>query len=284
MAAVEEINGPIYERLELGRDFDVTTDETSLPNDKAGRNPLVVSSSIRAMTRLLSSTRKCLSLFRGFGWFALWNLVKGLIIFATIKHSWWGFVAQILLPMPLIQLHILWVHSVIASPSPKSIWGRIVSTKTAFKAVGPPMALLLTMEAIMQRIIIWAYKSMGLKGEDFYLFFGDFRKTLRLWLLLAVLIYFIIVPAHMLLVRVETSLFPADEKTIISLDPELSIGKPERGHINILEAWTSFSRTHKINLALLYFKIFFMTAALGFLVFLIDFSWWFALAMSSWRF
>lgn len=285
MAAVEDLDAPIYEPIELGQVIEEDADGSSLQHAKDGRKPYAVSSSIRAMTRLLYSGRKCFSSLRGSGWLLLWNMVKGLVLLASVKlPPALVFLMQILLPLLLAQLHTLWVHTVITPPSSKPFRGRIIAARTTFKAVALPMLLALVAEATTQRILWHVYKSMGMGWEDFFPMVGAEGKALKFWLLLAVLVSFLIVPTHLLLVRVEASLLPTDADTIVPLDPAFAVGQSARGHLTLTGAWTSFTRASRVNLGLLYVRIFFITAisvaAIGF----VDFTWYILMALRTWQF
>ncbi|KAH8893866.1 hypothetical protein GQ53DRAFT_745303 [Thozetella sp. PMI_491] len=286
LAAVEDLDAPIYESLGLGRVANEDADESPVQQDKDGSKPRAVSSSFKSMFRLLYSGRKCFSLSKGFGWLLLWNMVKcSVVLLATFKlPSGLGFLAQVLLPLALVQLHTLWVHTILASPSPKPFWRRLVPASKIFKAVALPMLILLMAEATTQRILLHFYRSKKMKWEDFFPMGTAMDKAFEFWLLLAALTFILIIPAHLLLVRVEASVLPADERTIIPLDPAISVSKQGREYITFIEAGKSLTRTSLINLIFLYVRIFLITGAVVALVGFVDFTWYIIMALQSWRF
>jgi hypothetical protein len=284
LAAVEALDASVYEPLEMGRVVEEGADGSTMPNAKYARRPFAVSSSIRSMTRLLVSSRKCFSLFRGYGWLLLWNLAKCLALLSTIKlPSALGVMVQIFLPLALLQLHILWVHTVISSSNSKPFWKRTVPAGRALKAVALPMLLLQVAEVVVQRTLLHAYRAAGAKWEDFFPL-GNMNKGLGIWLLLIALVVFLILPLNLLLVRVEASLLPTDVPTIVPLDPAFAIGQHKRGYITIIEAWTSFQQTARVNLAFLYVKAILFTAFCVAVIGFIDFWWYIFVAFSNWRF
>ncbi len=104
------------------------------------------------------------------------------------------------------------------------------------------------------------------------------------WLLFAILSFILIIPAHLLLVRVEASLLPADEWTIVTLDPAISTTKHERGYVTWIEACKSLTKPSLVNLVFLYIRIFLITAATVAIAGFVDFTWYIFIALQNWRF
>ncbi len=282
---MEDVDEPVYESLELGRAVNEDADEPPLQQDKNSPKSHAVSSSLRSMFRLLYSSRRCFSLCRGFGWLLLWNVVKSLVLLAAVKlPSVLGFLAQILLPIALVQLHTLWVHTILTSPGSKPFWRRLTPAGKAFKAAALPMFILLVAEAATQRILLIFYRRTNMRWEGFFPMGHTMDKTLLFWLLLAALTFIFVIPAHLLLVRVEASLLPADERTIVPLDPAISATKQEREYATLIQACTSLRRPTIINLIFLYVRIFLITAALVAVVGFVDFYWYIIIALQNWRF
>ncbi|CAH0055313.1 unnamed protein product [Clonostachys solani] len=277
LAAVEDFDAPIYESLDLPQ----VVDEAKAPGglEKDGPKPLRVSSSLRSMTRLLYSSRRCFSFCRGYSWFFCFGIIKSLALGVCVKSPFLGFLAQILLPLAATRFHTLWVHSVLSSSRKHAS----VEARKLFRTAGPPMALYLTSEAVVQRIVVQYYKGVGMKWEDFMPIGGHFHKSFIFWMLLAVLTFFLVVPAYVLLVRAEASLLPSDEQTLVPLDPALE-GLSEGGVMALVGAWRSLTRARVINLVLLYIKMFMITVPVAFVLGFVDFAWYIVMAMESWRF
>lgn len=287
LAAVEELDAPTYERLDLdGVNENVEVDgEASLPQDKINVEPRAVSYSLRSMIRVLYSIRKWFPLVRGFGWHSAWNIVKLATLFAAYKlPPTLGFLAQIFLPLPFASVHTLWVHTLLSRPSTQPLSKRLVPFKTTLKAVILPMSTLLTGEAVMQRVLWYTYIATEMKWENFFPMGSDHNKAVWFCLLLAVLTLVLIVPAHLFLIRVEASLLPADEVTIIALDAALTGGQGERGYMTLVDAWRSATKERLVTLSGLYMKIFIITAGLVAVVGFVDFTIYIVIALQSWRF
>lgn len=238
--------------------------------------------------RMLYSARRWLPLVRGFGWLLVWNITKCLILVLAYKiPSEIGFLAQILLPLPFLPIHTLWVHTILSRPSSLRLSKRFAPIKQTLRAVALPMSILLTAEATTQRILWQTYKSIGLRWEDFAplpAYGSDNRKAILFCLLGAVLMHTLIVPAHLLLVRIEASLLPMDEQTIIIIDPALTASQQEGGYLTLMEALKSLKRPVVVNVALLYFKLIFLTSVVVTIVGYIDSMIYIFIALSNWEF
>jgi hypothetical protein len=283
-AAVEDLDAAVYESLELGQVIDEDVDGPTVHRRKEETRPRAVSSSLRSMVRLLYTTRRWFPVFRGYFFLVLWNMPKAAALAAAIHlPSIPGLLVQTVVPVVFLQLHVLWLHTVITPASSKPFWRRIAPAGRAFKAAAFPMLLLSLSEAATQHILWYTYRQTGMVWEDFFPL-GKMSKSLLIWALLLVLVTFLVLPAHLLLVRVEASLLPADEATLVPLDPSITSAQRERGYMTVMEFPRSLTRTCIINLVFLYFRIFLITAALVAFVGLIDFSWYIWIALMNWQF
>ncbi|CAI6082742.1 unnamed protein product [Clonostachys chloroleuca] len=287
LAAVEDLDASIYESISIvvPRVVDEAEGPTRLGKD-GGAKPLPVSTSLRSMTRLLYSSRRCFSFCRGYSWFFLFGIVKSLALGVCLKSPLLGFLAQILLPLAATHFHALWVHSVLSTSSrmTHAFQGHAVEARRLFRTAGPPMALYLTSEAVVQRIMLQYYKGVGMKWEDFMPIAGmHFHKSFMFWMLLAVLTFFLVVPAYVVLVRAEASLLPSGEQTLVPLDPALETIS-EDGVMALVGAWRSLKRPRVVNLVFLYIRMFMITVPVTFVLGFIDFAWYIVMAMQSWRF
>jgi hypothetical protein len=81
---------------------------------------------------------------------------------------------------------------------------------------------------------------------------------------------FVIIPAYVTLVRVQASLLPDEQDTIIPFDRSFQ-GKVEpaviggTGYISMTDAWATFSKAAWRRLLILYAKLFAIGLAVGFL-------------------
>ncbi|VUC22178.1 unnamed protein product [Clonostachys rosea] len=282
LAAVEDLDAPIYQSLNLPRVVDEAEAPSHLHVDKDAPKTLPVSSSLRSMTRLLYSRRRCLSFCRGYSWFFFFGIIKSLALGVCVWSPFLGFLAQILLPLAATHFHTLWVHSVLSSRT-YVFRGRAVGARELFSTVGLPMAVYLTSEAVVQRILLQYYKGVGMRWEDFIFAFGHFHKSFMFLMLLAVLTFVFVVPSYVILVRAEASLLPSDEQTLVPLDPALE-GLAEDGVMTLVGAWRSLTRARVVNMVFLYMRMFIITIPVVFVLSGIDFTWYIVIAMDSWRF
>ncbi|KAH7308014.1 hypothetical protein B0I35DRAFT_442660 [Stachybotrys elegans] len=241
---------------------------------------------LRSMYRLLYSIRKPFSLLRGFGWLLLWNVCKFRLLLASIAMSpAAGLLFQIVAPLALVQLHTLWVHTTISYPSSKPAWRRVVPLKTALRSVAGPMLLALAAEAVTQRTMVGVYTGMEIEWVDFLLLQKQAgTKATWFFLLLTLLVVVLVTPAHLLLMRVQASLLPGNEDTIIALDSAIVLARDEGRIMTMMEALTSVKRQSLINLAFLYFKIIAVTWITVMVVGSIELGWYLDIAFSHWRF
>lgn len=281
LAAVEDLDAPIYESLDLPRVVNEAEGPSRLSKD--GPKPLPVSSSLRSMTRLLYSSRRCFSFCRGYSWFFFFGIIKSLALGVCIKSPFLGFLAQILLPLAATHFHALWVHSILSTSRTHAFQGRAVEARKLFRTAGPPMALYLTSGVVVQRILLQYYKGVGMRWEDFMPVGGHFHKSFIFWMLLAVLTFVFVVPSYIILVRAEASLLPSDEQTLVPLDPALE-GISEDGVMALVGAWRSLTRARVVNLVFLYIRMFMITVPVTFVLGFMDFTWYLMMAMDNWRF
>ena len=284
LASTSDLDVPTFQPLELGTVID--RENAIIPKS----SPRAATSSIRAMTRLLWARRRFLSFMRGFGPSLVWNMGRLLLMAACLwfRVPWaLAFFVHVLVPLGMIQVHILWVHTVLCTNrTTEPFWRRIVPFKMAIKAVGPPMVLLLLAETVTRYILGLTFLSMKLKWEHFIPVmpsYSDTPSTLPWWLLLVVLTVVLVLPAQMVLVRVEASLLDAGEDTIVPLDPTLRTSDKHE-YVSLLEAWRSLTRTGKLTVILLYVRIGFIIFCVAGVVSFIDSAWWLFIALSNWRF
>jgi hypothetical protein len=210
------------------------------------------------LSQLLSlRTRfKPLALFQGLSVFILISTFEALIAALSIYFlpSLPAILPQILLPLMLVQLYALWTHIVLTYPSTKSLWYRIPPFKATLRATGPALAVFLAAKALLKFALVRTYGIDNLRKPG--LFYPPFLGAL---ILAGVGVEVIaLVPAHMVLTRIQASLLPADEKTIVPIDRAL-IGDEdgiENPAVGMKEAWRTFGWSAWGRLGLLYLQVF----------------------------
>ena len=210
------------------------------------------------LSQLLSlRTRfKPLALFRGLGIFALIYVFEAFVAALSIVFlpSLLAILPQILLPLTLVQFYALWTHTVLTYPSAKSFWKRIPPFKATLRATGPALAVFLAAKALLRFALVSVYGIGKLRGQ------GDFAPKFLGALVLAGAGVEVIalVPAHLVLTRIQASLLPADERTVVSVDKVLrgSGNGRESEAVSMKEAWRTFGWGAWGRLAVLYGQIF----------------------------
>lgn len=174
-------------------------------------------------------------------------------------------------------MYTAWTHIVISAPSSKTFWQRLPPFKKAFHATALPTCmyfLAAELSTYVPRMLAYAM-SMNLpdpkkpgvipQGDA-----NDVWKAVILLLVSLTLHIFLVIPTQVVLTRVQASLLPDEDDTIIPFDRSFG-GKVEpaivggKGFVTIKDAWQSFSRASWVRLVKLYVKIFAAGLALGLL-------------------
>lgn len=264
LAIVEDPNPPAYEPVAL--------DEGAPDNGPSAPIPgKPITSSLRATRRLLSSVAGWRSYFRGIVCAAVLAFAQG-----TVGEIFKGFlplipIGALLAELALSQLNAAWTHIVISAPSERRFYQRLPPFKKTFEATCFP--ILVNWLANAANIII-----PKLVGEALGLTFPGppdqdgnrpqppamdghaAWKGFVVFLIAVVIQLLAVVPANVMLVRVQASLLPADEATIVPFDrsfggkvePEIVTGK---GYVNMRDALASFPYASWVRLYKLYVKI-----------------------------
>jgi hypothetical protein len=213
--------------------------------------------------------------WRGLGWSVLYhglhnvfaNLLAALMGFGLVGH----FFSYILVSLGLARIHMAWTHSMIAYPSSKSIKARIVPRKQCKAILLPSLVFAVAQQAtfILPVAVAFALGLPNIEHEHLVeaAHHGDCHKMLFLGLrFLAVpataifVALMVLLPASVTLTRIEASLLPEDEQTIVPFDKEAIRGDTDltvRGGARALfvQAWRSFDRPARLRLLKLYAKM-----------------------------
>lgn len=271
LAMVEDPAPPAYEPVSLSEDGDV---DGLKPVNEEAQQTRQITSSFRATYRTVTAISGWRSNFRGLAcWIAL--------SFSTAFV--YGIVSSVL-PLPplvaaaisaaaLVQLYTAWVHIVISAPSPKHFWQRLTPFKRTFQAAALPTVvyfLALEMQQSLPKLIA---RIMGMnmwdpkKPDEFpQVDASDSWKAMIVFITSLVLVVILVIPAHVVLTRVQASLLPEEDETIVPFDrafqgklvPAIVGGK---GYVTFMDAWNTFSRASWIRLVKLYVKIFLVSMA-----------------------
>jgi hypothetical protein len=211
-----------------------------------------VTSSVRAMHRLLCSLGRWTSVFRGFGLLVFTTFCEVLIVsgfaFVPIVPS---VVSQVIAALLVVQLQTVWVHSVIGTATSKSFRQRLTGFKTTFRATAIPTVLLqvATLISVASPIVVLHLLKVATEKP-----MGDFVEvpkldnnpknlwTMAVFLAVHAATYAVLcIPALVVLTRIQASLLPVDERTIVPVDRAFELeGSDDKGYLSMAAAFKSF--------------------------------------------
>lgn len=280
LAIVEDPSPPAYEPVSLNDDAQSFAEDNAPLSDEAARGgsqARLITSSIRSTYRTLAAISGWRSMFRGVAcYFALsvaTTFVYGIFV-GTFLPS---LIAGPLSALALVQLYTAWTHIVISAPSSKTFWQRLPPFKKAFQATALPIVMYFfagELSTFVPRMLAYGMKmnipnpkQPGVIPEADK---NDIWKGTIVLILTLVMHIFLVIPTQVILTRVQASLLPEEDDTIVPFDRSFS-GKVEpaivggKGFVTIKDAWQSFSRASWLRLVKLYVKIFAAGLALALL-------------------
>lgn len=277
-AMVEDENPPAYEPVPLN-------ESTSGGEEGISRNgfkptngqPRTVTSSFRAINRLLMANGGIKANFRGFFCYLAQVLLTS-VLMGIFTGAFGGFfvpVATLLASLTLVQYSTAWVHIIISEPSPLHFWSRLPPFRRTFDATWKAVTIFWFASEVTRFIPIIMALILGIKmpkggfGEpmDMDAISTSFIvKSVVVAVITIISSVFVVIPAYVVLVRVQASLLPVEQSTIIPFDrsfegkvePEVVGGK---GYATVSDAWSTFSKTSWRRLLVLYVKLFCLSLA-----------------------
>ncbi|KAI1377581.1 hypothetical protein F4677DRAFT_414861 [Hypoxylon crocopeplum] len=279
LAIVEDPNPPAYEPVSLNADSESLAEENAPLADEAARGgsqARLITSSIRSTYRTLAAISGWRSLFRGLACYLALTVATGFIR-GNLGIFLPSLIAGPVSALALTQLYTAWAHIVISAPSSKTFWKRLPPFKKAFQATALPIVMYFfaaELAAFIPKILAYAMHmnlpDAGQPGTIPQADKNDIWKGVLVLLLTLVLHIFLVIPTQVILTRVQASLLPDEDDTIVPFDRSFQ-GKVEpaivggKGFVTIKDAWQSFSRASWVRLVKLYVKIFAAGMALAFL-------------------
>ncbi|KAJ4359475.1 uncharacterized protein N0V89_000029 [Didymosphaeria variabile] len=243
-----------------------------------------ITSSIRATIRHLTAEAGKFARWRGFRYQMIYALALGWMtslleaFFPRFLPISTVFIAAIA-GAATANLHAAWTHKVISTPSDVSFWSRIPSRKQ-WKALALPAAVAATMPYISLFLSMGFVSWFGLEREirrnDFDAYNGgQWASFIFRWVAVVAIsvccTLFLCMPAVVTQIRVEASILPEDQDTIVPFDRTFG-GKVVAkvlggtGCVSFMDAWRSFNWEARRRLIKLYIKGFVCIAALAFVL------------------
>jgi hypothetical protein len=181
--------------------------------------------------------------------------------------------AQVLATILVANLEMAWTHTVISDPSPLPWFKRIPSSRF-FKKIALPTAILAVarqLTVILPACLAMYYGSKYGNLEDGRNMTASEKNIIVLQVLsvltaVLTMALFVLLPAKVMLTRVQASLLSDSEESIVPFDrsfgghvvPEIVGGS---GVLGIRDAWTTFDWNSRVRLVRAYVKVFFKQAA-----------------------
>lgn len=176
-------------------------------------------------------------------------------------------VGFLLATLATVQLSTAWTHIVITVPSALPFWKRLPAFGKTFKATWLPVSAYWLAVQVTMDVPMLIARAFGLSQWDpanpsYVPAYGAHAvwQTLLVMFVALAGIMLLIIPAQVILIRVQASLLPADADTIVPFDrsfggkiePEVVTG---RGYVDFQTAWVTFERASWIRLYKLLGKI-----------------------------
>jgi hypothetical protein len=248
-----------------------------------------VTSGVRKTIRYLRAEAGQFAMFRGFGYLLIYGFVESLIngILAACLRPLLSFAVDIIVPIftPVLlwRLNNAWLHKVISKPSQKSWYTRVREQKGSLTV---KMAILLWALCRSVASFIPGLLAYLLVRKKFETVDGDVRfhgsvphtilEFLGIFVLNLVLPLLLVVPATVILVRIQAYMLPESDEGIVVLDNALCksvalestdgnvASEPTAGEykLTLLGLWHSFAWPARISLLKVYAKCYAIQVAL----------------------
>ncbi|KAI1152736.1 ubiquitin carrier protein [Nemania diffusa] len=278
LAIIEDPSPPAYDHISLGEDGRAMPKDTrpAAPEAESLVAPRAITSSLRSTHRAIYAISGWRSLFRGYVAYTFFSSVMGAVASVIRAFGVPTLIAMPLAALAVAQPYAAWTHIIISAPSSKYFWQRLPPFKRAIHATAAPILLyVLAAElsgflpgalAVLLKMNMWNHKQPNTLPQ--YNKDDAWKGVVVILSALAVQV-FLVIPAQVVLTRVQASFLPEEDDTIVPFDrsfggkvvPAIVGGK---GYINMADAWKSFSRASWIRLVKLYVKIFVITVAICF--------------------
>lgn len=235
-----------------------------------------ITSNIRKTIRHLHSIGGFAARWRGLSISVFYHMahafVANLISAFVFGGLLFGMPAYIISSLLLARIHMTWTHIMISKPSQKPWYKRIGTEKKIWKVLLLPSFVFAASQQLTVALPTALFFVLGLhRSEDFAL--SNDLSTADRWTLglkfasipitaLAVALL-ILLPASVTLTRIEASLLPEEEETVVNFDRTLNgavsasitLGGTSPGKSLFIEAWRSFDRAARIRVIKLYAKL-----------------------------
>jgi hypothetical protein len=240
-------------------------------------NQKPITSSIRGTIRHLVAHAGRFARFRGFKIHMLHSISFGIVstFFSAALPRVPGqtIVVAAISGAAVANIHAAWTHKVVSLPTNKSFCQRLPG-KADWKVLALPAAIEAAMPYVSVYLTCGVAMLMGLHKldqENVSAYSGVQIACLVLRLVITFVFaitctLFLCLPAVVTLVRIESSLLPEDEDTIVPFDRSFGGKATSAGKIGFLDAWRSFNWEARRRLIKLFAKVFFILTGVMFVL------------------
>jgi hypothetical protein len=248
-------------------------------------NQKPITASIRGTIRHLVANAGRGARFRGFWIHVFYAFLCGMSVTffsaALPRVPGQGVVVSAITGALLANVHATLTHKIVSMPTNKSFWERIPS-KAQWKTLALPAAIEAAMPYISMYLTCAIAMLMGLhktgqQGQTQLNKYSGLQWTSLIVRVILMFVFaisctlFLCLPAMVTLVRIEASILPEDQDTIVPFDRTFG-GKVVSqlmggtGKVGFLDAWSSFTWEARRRLIKLFVKTFFLMAGLIFFI------------------
>jgi hypothetical protein len=205
------------------------------------------------------------------------NFLGAFMGFGIVGH----FFSYVLVSLGLARLHMAWTHSMIAHPSSKPFYRRMVPRKQCKALLLPSLVFAVAQQATFILPIAVAFALGAHKVNHEVVMDAAHHKDCSKMMLMGLrflavpatalfVALAVLLPAAVTLTRIEATLLPEGEEPIVPFDKEAIIGDIDvsvRGGCRALfvQAWRSFDRSARLRLVKLYAKMVLAQVTIGFI-------------------
>ncbi|KAI0909657.1 hypothetical protein F4823DRAFT_593829 [Ustulina deusta] len=255
---------PRYELLPLQEGSDIHQESNSLSTqerDAPASAPLA--SSLKDLHHLVKRTDRFWLRRRGLFVFVVYNVATAVIpaglgtVFSAPSP-----VLRIVAALLAVQLNTVWVHVIITTPKAKLFWKRILDFRTVFKAAAPATMLYCAATEfayfVSWRVLQLPDEPLAIPGIAQVQLPGPLWKAVVCLGVYLSIQAFVCAPTLVALTRIQASLLPEDEETVVSVDRTFGVKESDRKDgLSVVQAWSSFSGRW-MGFYVLSIKIFFL--------------------------
>ncbi|OTA01179.1 hypothetical protein A9Z42_0014880 [Trichoderma parareesei] len=255
------------------------------------------SSSPAAIYRLLVDTDGFLANFRGLSCAILQGVVTAFPV--AIVNRYWRWRGSFFVRLPpalaMVQFSTLWLHLIIAQPSKRSFWRRLPPFRRTYEATWRAVVVHWASVEVTRWLPYWLATYLGIDWPRFNLLMPDniyafniqtatgdislYSKYALVILVTVIGSIGLVVPSQVVLMRIQASLLPVEDRTIIPFDRSFD-GKVVpytvggRGYSTMSDAFFTLTWASWKNLLLLSIKIILLLLAIvGFVSLLLIAQW-----------